>query len=80
MFVNLCLQPSSPSAAWQQHASSPLLLEYMLAAVTFLLSFGERFRQHVRQAHWDAIIDLSEVASQADFLVEDQDVMADAER
>lgn len=67
-------------AAWQQHASLPLLLEYMLAAVTFLLSFGDRFRQHVREADWHAIIGLSKVASQADFLVRDQDVFANAER
>ena len=47
--------------------------------LSYVLPFESASDSHVQEAHWDSIVDLSKVASQADFLVEDQDVMANAE-
>ena len=51
-------------AGWQQHASIPLMNEYMLAGVTYLLEFGQCCQRYMKQRDWDVIMGLSEVISQ----------------
>ena len=67
-------------AAWHQHASVPLLREYILAGATFLLPIAQRIGPRLEQSEWDAIIGLSKVVSQADFRLKDQNVKVNTQR
>lgn len=53
--------------AWQQDATLPKIKEYIVAGVTSLVEYGQRYKFQLEKESWIMVVGLSQAASQVDF-------------
>ena len=56
----------------KQHATLPKMKEYVVAGVTSLVEYGQRYKFQLEKESWNMVVGLSQEASQVDFPVHEQ--------